>query len=178
MSFSISQMLTKSPQYMYYPQALRTMRHRYTGRCLYHKGYCLCAVTGRSGKCTQTFLLCLFRSLSSISRILVASSFKTTDIPVDKVSHHSEVASPFLGVISLTGLRMPQPIHPAPRPKQRRISIRSPSHPRLIHIYIRLISNPPPLSVLINHHCPLRHCTALLRLSLYLTLHIDSLHHP
>lgn len=154
------------------------MRHRYTDRCLYHKGYCLCAVTGRSGKCTQTFLFCLFCSLSSISRILVASSFKTTDIPINEVSHHSEEASPFLGIISLTSLRMPQPIHPPPRPKQWRIPIRPPSHPRLIHIHVCLISNPSPLPIFISHHCPLRHGTTLLRLSLNLSLHIDSLHHP
>ena len=48
-------------------------------KSLYHNGYCLCAVTGRSGKGTQTFLFSRFCSLSLASLILVASSFNKTE---------------------------------------------------------------------------------------------------
>ena len=47
----------------------------------YHKGNCLCAVTGRSGKGTHTRLFFRFCSLSSSNRTLVASSFNTTVMP-------------------------------------------------------------------------------------------------
>lgn len=54
----------------------------------HHKGYCLCAVTGRSGNGTQTFFFRLFVSLSSARRIRVASSFSTTEIPRTTVNIH------------------------------------------------------------------------------------------
>ena len=51
----------------------------------YHKQYCLWAVIGLSGNGTQTFFLCRFLSRSSARRILVTSSFSTTEIPVNSV---------------------------------------------------------------------------------------------
>lgn len=48
---------------------------------IYHRQYCLCAVTGRSGRAVQTLFLCLLCSRSSINRIRVASSFSRTVIP-------------------------------------------------------------------------------------------------
>lgn len=47
----------------------------------YHMRYCLCIVIGRSGNGTQVLFRCLFCSLSSANRILVASSLSTTEIP-------------------------------------------------------------------------------------------------
>ena len=53
---------------------------------IYQSGYCLWAVTSLSGNGTHTLFRCLFNSLSSASRILVDSSFSTTEIPRVNIS--------------------------------------------------------------------------------------------
>ena len=62
----------------------------------YQSGYCLCAVTGLSGKGTQTGFLAFFAARSCASLNLVLSSFSSTVIPshmlvasVDLMCKHS-----------------------------------------------------------------------------------------
>lgn len=54
---------------------------------IYHKQYCLCAVTGRSGSATQSFLLSRFFLISSDIRMRVFSSLRRTEKPIH-VSNH------------------------------------------------------------------------------------------